>query len=94
MLMAWCWAGRIWCRRRVDGDHLVALERALELLERGFGAFADLLGRGVLDGQAGFQAVGHGQQAFGEAFERELAGLGHSSSARRRAFSVSALARR
>ena len=64
-------------RRGVDLDHLVALERALELAQGGFGAFADLLGGGVLVGQAGLQAVQDGQHALGEALDGELAGLGH-----------------
>jgi hypothetical protein len=32
---------------RVDFQHLVALQRAFELLERGFGAFAQLFASGV-----------------------------------------------
>jgi hypothetical protein len=60
----------------VDLQHLVALERRHQLAQGGLGAFADLLERGLLDGQAGFQAVDHRQHVLGEAFDGELAGLG------------------
>jgi hypothetical protein len=58
------------------------------LAQRGLSAFADLLGRGVLDDQTGFQTVGNRQQALGKTLNREFAGLGDFI------FRASALARK
>ena len=81
-------------RRRVDLDHLVALERLGQLAQRRVDALEQLLGRRRRDGDRRLEAVAHRQQALGEALDRELARLADSSSARRRVFSASALARR
>ena len=62
---------------RIDGQHLVALQRSSQLAQRGVGALAQLLGRRVLDGQCCVQTVCHGKQAFGKAFDAEFAGFGH-----------------
>jgi len=63
--------------RRRDGGHLVAAQGALQLLEGGFCALANLLHAGFLNGQPGFQAVYHGQQAFGKPFDRKFSDLAH-----------------
>jgi hypothetical protein len=64
-----------------------------QLAQRGVHAFEHLLGL-ALGWRWRPQAVDHRQQALGEGLDGELARLGHSSSARRRVFSASALARR
>ena len=68
--------GEGFARSGVHGQHLVALQRSSQLAQGGFRTFANLLHRTVLDGQAGFKAVGHGQQAFGKTLHAELAGFG------------------
>ena len=60
----------------IDLDDLVAFQSALELLQRGFRAFAELFPGGFFQRQTGFKAVEHRQQAFGEAFKGKLARLG------------------
>ena len=62
-------------RWRVDGNHLVALQRRGELTQGGLRTFADLLDAAVFDGQARFKAVCHGQQALGKCLHGKFAGL-------------------
>ena len=64
-------------RLRRHGQHLVALQCAQKLAQRGLGAFAQLLAAGVFHSQRRLQAVQHGQQARSEAFNGELAALGN-----------------
>jgi hypothetical protein len=48
-----------------------------ELAQRGLRAFAQLLSRGVGDGQSCCQAVSHGQQALGKSLYRKLSRFGN-----------------
>ena len=63
--------------RRGNRQHLVALQCREQLAQRGFAAFAQLLGRGTFDMKGRFEAVDHGQQVLGKAFDAEFARLGH-----------------
>jgi hypothetical protein len=76
--MAWCWCGsNLVPAAGAISSTLLRSSAALQLAQRGFGAFADLLGRGVLVARPASRLSAHGQQAFGEAFDGELARLGH-----------------
>ena len=57
-------------------EDFVAVVSALDG-QRGFSAFANLLGRGVLDREARLEAVGDRQEALRERFNGEAARLGH-----------------
>jgi hypothetical protein len=74
--MAWCWCGSNF----VPGAGLISRtllrSRAAFSWRSVASAPSRICSVLVLVGQAGFQAVAHGQQAVGEAFHRVLAGLG------------------
>ena len=75
--MAWCWCGskRV-PDRRVDLDHLVALERCVSRRSVACTPSSICSLRGVGDRDRRLQAVAHRQQALGERLDRELARLG------------------